>query len=152
MPVPGPGEVLIQLAAAGVNPVETYKRSGLYAALPPLPWVPGADGSGVVVGLGGSAGGGSSSGGGAPELSLGQTVWLSGSVSGTYATHCLAKATDAHPLPPAFEGDDKLASGAAIGTAYLTAWRALTVRRRRPTNDGAGGGVNIGTEDASDTK
>jgi len=52
MPVPGHGEVLVALHAAGVNPVETYKRSGSYANLPPLPWTPGADGGGTVVALG----------------------------------------------------------------------------------------------------
>ncbi len=51
-PVPGPGEVVVRLHAAGVNPVEAYIRSGQYARLPTLPYTPGGDGAGVVEALG----------------------------------------------------------------------------------------------------
>ena len=47
LPTPLPGSVLVKLAAAGVNPVETYMRSGTYARSPELPWTPGNDGAGV---------------------------------------------------------------------------------------------------------
>lgn len=57
-PAPGPGEVLVRVRAAGVNPPDWYMRGGL-ARIPaelrpviPLPFVPGTDVSGVVVGLG----------------------------------------------------------------------------------------------------
>ena len=39
-PVPGPGQVQVAIKAIGVNPVETYIRSGRYAVLPPLPFIP----------------------------------------------------------------------------------------------------------------
>src|SRR5688572_2396243 len=48
----GPGQLLIGLKAAGVNPVDTYIRSGQYAALPPLPYTPGSDGAGTVEAVG----------------------------------------------------------------------------------------------------
>ena len=48
----GAGQVLIDLKAAGVNPVDTYIRSGQYASLPPLPYTPGADAAGVVAAVG----------------------------------------------------------------------------------------------------
>ena len=51
---PRDGEVLIRLRASGVNPVETYVRSGQYAGLPSLPYTPGSDGAGIVVAVGGS--------------------------------------------------------------------------------------------------
>lgn len=38
----------MKLFAAGVNPVDTYIRSGTYARKPSLPYIPGADGAGVV--------------------------------------------------------------------------------------------------------
>ena len=41
-------QVLVSVKAAGVNPVDTYKRAGTYPALPPLPYTPGSDLSGVV--------------------------------------------------------------------------------------------------------
>lgn len=41
-------QVLVNIKAAGVNPVETYIRAGVYKRLPPLPFTPGSDGAGVV--------------------------------------------------------------------------------------------------------
>jgi NADPH2:quinone reductase len=49
-PEPGPGEVLVALAAAGVNYIDTYMRSGLYST--PLPLVPGVEGAGTVRAVG----------------------------------------------------------------------------------------------------
>ncbi|MGV8965498.1 MAG: quinone oxidoreductase family protein [Cellulomonas sp.] len=46
-PVPGPGQLLVRVAAAGVNFIDTYKRSGLYPM--PFPHVVGAEGAGTVV-------------------------------------------------------------------------------------------------------
>ena len=45
-------QVLIKVSAAGVNPVDTYIRSGTYARLPELPYTPGSDAAGVVEGVG----------------------------------------------------------------------------------------------------
>ena len=47
-PTPGPGQVLVQTKAAGVNPVDTYIRTGTYAQSPSLPYIPGGDAAGVV--------------------------------------------------------------------------------------------------------
>src|ERR1035437_4927852 len=49
-PVPGPGEVLVELAAAGVNFIDTYRRSGVYPVS--YPHVLGSEGSGRVIALG----------------------------------------------------------------------------------------------------
>ncbi len=50
-PAPGPGQVLVCIRAAGVNPVETYIRSGAYARRPALPYTPGHDAAGIVEAL-----------------------------------------------------------------------------------------------------
>jgi len=49
-PTPGPGQVLVKVAAAGVNFVDTYKRGGIYPM--PFPHVVGSEGAGEVVALG----------------------------------------------------------------------------------------------------
>ena len=47
-PKPGSGQVVVRIRAAGVNPFDTYMRAGTYAIKPPLPYVPGGEGAGVV--------------------------------------------------------------------------------------------------------
>src|SRR2546429_9559886 len=51
-PKPGPGQVVVRIRAAGVNPVDTYIRSGNYAMLPTPPYVPGNDCAGVIEAVG----------------------------------------------------------------------------------------------------
>src|SRR5687767_15190149 len=81
-PTAGPGQLVVRIAAAGVNPVETYIRSGKYARIPELPYTPGSDGAGIIFQVGS----------GVPStLKAGQRVWLSGSVTGTYAEAALCE-------------------------------------------------------------
>jgi NADPH2:quinone reductase len=108
-PAPGPGEVLVRIRAAGVNPVETYIRAGAYGSLPSLPYVPGHDGAGEVV----------ATGDGVSRVRPGDRVYLDG--AHTYATLAVAPESAVWPLP---EGVS-FAEGAAIGIPYATAFRAL---------------------------
>ncbi len=132
---PRAGEVLVRLRAAGVNPVDTYVRSGQYAALPPLPYTPGGDGAGDVAALGD---------GGAPGLSVGDRVYTSGSMTGTYAEAALCGTAQVHPLPDAVT----FVAGAAVGVPYATAYRALFQRGLIGPGEivlvhGASGGVGL---------
>ena len=132
---PGPGQVLVRLAAAGVNPVETYIRAGTYAKLPPLPYTPGSDGAGVVE----SVGAGVDS-----RLQRGLRVWVAGSVSGTYAEAAVCDAGRVFALPDGVTFEQ----GAALGIPCSTAFRALFQRGGAKAGEtvlvhGATGGVGV---------
>lgn len=113
-PAPGWEQVVVQIAAAGVNPVDTYIRSGNYARKPELPYTPGIDGAGTVAALGG----------GVTRLQVGQRVYLAGSLSGTCAERALCAAASVHPLPD----NVSFAQGAALGVPYGTAHYGLFAR------------------------
>ncbi len=76
----GPGQVVVRIHAVGVNPVETYIRSGIYPK-PPTPYTPGADGAGVIEAVGE----------GVTGVQVGYRVYTSGSLTGTYAEQAFCK-------------------------------------------------------------
>src|SRR5215469_14228004 len=51
-PKPSAGQVLVRIHATGVNPADTYMRTGTYALKPPLPYTPGSDSAGVIEAVG----------------------------------------------------------------------------------------------------
>ena len=108
---PGPGQVLVRLKAAGVNPVDAYMRSGNYGRKPTLPYTPGMDGAGEVEAVGPRVKG----------FKKGARVYVESSLTGTYAEACLAEVRNIHPLTPKVT----FAQGAAMGVPYATAHRAL---------------------------
>jgi NADPH2:quinone reductase len=137
-PQPSTGQVLVGVRAVGVNPYDTYMRSGGYAIQPPLPYSPGADGAGVVEAVGP----------GATPIEVGTRVFFGGTAAhkayGAYAEKVLCEPSQLHRLP------DRLtfAQGAAIGVPYVTAWRALHDRARIQPGEtlfihGASGGVGL---------
>jgi NADPH2:quinone reductase len=133
-PAPGAGQLLIRIHAAGVNPADTYMRSGTYARKPALPYTPGVDGAGVVEAVGA----------GVTGWKAGDRVYLAGSITGSYAEYSLVAATDAYRLPEKIS----FAQGAAIHIPYATAYRALFQMGHARPNDwvlvhGASGGVGI---------
>jgi len=131
-PKVGPGQVLVGLKAAGVNPVDTYIRTGNYPPKPALPYTPGWDGAGVVEAVGE----------GVKRVKAGDRVYTSGSLTGTYAQKALCLEEQVYPLPdPA-----SFAQGASMGVPYATAYRALFQRARAMPGEtvlvhGASGGV-----------
>ena len=130
-PGPGPGQVLVAVRAVGINPVDTYIRSGRYGQKV-FPYTPGADAAGVVEAVGE----------GVIGFVPGDRVYTAGSASGTYAQKALCNSSQVHPLPEHVT----FAQGAALGVPYATAWRALHQRARARAGEtvlvhGATGGV-----------
>lgn len=128
------GTVLIDVKAIGVNPVDGYVRSGLYAFQPPLPYTPGMDGAGVVVEVGE----------GVTHVGVGDRVFVAGTITGAYAERCLCAGNQVFPLPDGVS----FGQGAALGVPYGTAYRALYHRAQAQTGEtvlihGASGGVGI---------
>ncbi len=92
VPEPGPGQVLVEVAAAGVNFIDTYHRSGLYPVA--LPFVPGLEGAGTVVAVGPDG----PSGPAADRPSVGDRVaWVDD--CGSYAQHAAVAADRAVAVP-----------------------------------------------------
>ncbi len=133
VPKPAAGQVLVKLHAIGVNPVETYFRSGSNPNLK-LPWTPGMDGAGLVEAIGEGVAG----------LKSGDRVYTSDTLTGSYAQFVLCEARGVHPLPERIS----FAQGAALGIPYATAHRALFHRARALAGEvvfihGASGGVGL---------
>jgi NADPH2:quinone reductase len=133
-PKPRQGQVLVAMKAAGVNPVDTYIRSGAYARKPKLPYTPGTDGAGVVEAVGE----------GVKHVKPGDRVYTATTLSGTYAQYALALESQVHRLPERAS----FAQGAAVYVPYATAHRALHHFARARGGEtvlihGASGGVGI---------
>jgi NADPH2:quinone reductase len=133
-PKPGPGQVVVRIKAAGVNPVDTYVRSGNAANKPPLPYTPGSDGAGMI----------ESVGTGVSRVKAGDRVYTARTVSGTYAEYALALESQVQPLPERISW----AQGAGVFVPYATAYRALEqVAHARGGETllvhGASGGVGV---------
>jgi NADPH:quinone reductase len=97
-PEPGPGQVMVETAAAGVNFIDIYRRSGVYHQ--PLPYVPGSEGAGVVVAVGD----------GVTDVAVGDRVaWHEG--RGSYAERVVVDAAMVVPVP---DGTDLMAAAAVM--------------------------------------
>ena len=134
IPEIGSEDVLVEVKSVGVNPVETYIRSGQYARTPDLPYTPGNDCSGIVKEVGASVN----------NIAIGQRVFTSKTNSGSYAQFTSAPAKYVHLLT------DELSfqQGAALSSSYLTAYRALVTKGNIHKGElvlihGASGGVGV---------
>lgn len=104
-------QVLVEMCAAGVNPVDTYIRAGTYGRLPPLPYTPGTDGAGIVVAVGEAV----------RQVQVGDRVYGGWPITGTYAQFALYEEDWVYPLP----SNMSFEQGAGIFIPYSTAHRAL---------------------------
>lgn len=131
-PEPTGSQVLIRIEAIGVNPIETYLRSGIYPAN--LPYTPGKDASGIVEAIGDAV----------SKFKIGDRVYTADSISGTYAEFSLCDEKDLGPLPENVSSEQ----GAGIWTPYATSYRALFQKAAAKSSEtvlihGASGGVGV---------
>jgi putative PIG3 family NAD(P)H quinone oxidoreductase len=132
-PVPGAGEVLIRVAAAGVNRPDVLQRRGAYPPPPGASDLPGLEVSGVIEALGDGVSG----------WRAGDRVCalLSG---GGYATLCSVPAVQCLPIP----GSMDFVAAAAIPETFFTVWTNVFDRGRLREGETAlfhGGSSGIGT-------
>ena len=107
MPSPGTGEILVKVAAAGVNRPDVMQRLGLYPPPPGTTDIPGLEIAGEVVALGA----------GVERWKVGERVCAL-VVGGGYAEYCLAHETHALPIPAGLS----MIEAAAIPETFFTVW------------------------------
>lgn len=133
MPVPGEGEVLIKVAAAGVNRPDVMQRRGLYPAPEGASLIPGLEIAGTVVALGRAV----------PDHLLGQPVCAL-VTGGGYAEYCLAPVVQCLPVPSALT----MVEAAALPETLFTVWTNVFERAYAVEGDVLlvhGGTSGIGT-------
>ena len=133
VPAPGPGEVLVKIAAAGVNRPDVMQRQGLYPPPPGASEIPGLEIAGEVVALGN----------GATRFKPGDkvTALVAG---GGYAQFCPVHESNALPVP----GTLSLVEAAAVPETFFTVWHNVFERgalKRGETLLVHGGSSGIGT-------
>ncbi|XP_023389664.1 quinone oxidoreductase isoform X2 [Pteropus vampyrus] len=135
VPIPKDHQVLIKVYACGVNPVDTYIRSGTYGRKPHFPYTPGFDVAGVIEAVGDNV----------TAFKKGERVFTTGTISGGYAEYAVVADDNVYTLPEKLD----FKQGAAIGIPYFTAYRALLNRARVKPGEsvlvhGASGGKSVG--------
>ena len=130
-PAPGPGEALIQIEACGVNFIDIYLREGRYAS--PLPFIPGQEAAGVVVGVGP----------GVSSVKIGDRVAWCG-VPGTYAQFAVAPVARVIAIPDGVTTRQAAAAMLQGMTAHYLAYSAYAIQPKDAILIHAGaGGVGL---------
>jgi NADPH:quinone reductase len=132
-PVPGPGDVLIKVAASGVNRPDVMQRRGRYPPPPGASDIPGLEVAGTIVELGPGVG----------SWKVGDRVCALVS-SGGYATLCVAPAPQCLPIPAPLDET----AAAAIPETFFTVWTNVFERGRLRLGEDVlfhGGTSGIGT-------
>lgn len=133
-PEPNENQILVRVKTAGVNPVDTYIRAGVYAQKPNLPYTPGKDGAGIVETVGANV----------TKFKAGDRVLTADSISGTYAEFCLCEEKNLIKLPENISFEQ----GAGVFVPFATAYRALFQKAKGTAGEtvlvhGASGGVGV---------
>ena len=132
LPVPGPGEILVKVAAAGVNRPDVAQRSGSYPPPPGASDLPGLEIAGEVVALGDGA-----------KHKIGDKV-MSLVAGGGYAQYCIAQDAQAMTVPPSLS----MQEAGAIPETLMTVWHNVFERGALKAGETLlihGGSSGIGT-------
>ncbi len=133
VPEPGPGEILIKVAAAGVNRPDVMQRKGLYPPPPGATDVPGLEVSGTVVSVGQNVS--------KPPINSEVCALVT---CGGYAEYCLAAASICLPVPEKIS----LVNAAGIPETFFTIWTNVFKRGQLKAGESLlvhGGSSGIGT-------
>jgi putative PIG3 family NAD(P)H quinone oxidoreductase len=133
VPRPAPGEVLVRVAAAGINGPDIYQRKGLYPPPPGATDIPGLEIAGAVVALGD----------GVADWRIGDALCAL-TAGGGYAEYCTAPAAQCLPVPK----DLDMVQAAALPETFFTVWSNIFERARLADGESLlvhGGGGGIGT-------
>ena len=136
-PVPGPGEALIEIGAAALNFPDTLAISGKYQVRPELPFIPGGEAAGTIIGLGPEAG----------DFEIGDRVMWAGMI-GAFAERSCRPVSELIRVPHTMP----LETAAGFLVAYGTSYYALKQRARLQPGEtllvlGAAGGVGLAAVD-----
>ncbi|XP_064616045.1 zeta-crystallin-like isoform X2 [Liolophura sinensis] len=136
VPIPNPEDhqILVRVHASGINPVDTYIRSGTHNIRPALPFTPGMDSAGVVEKVGKAV----------THFKPGDRVYSVRTVTGAYAEYAVVE----EPYVAHLHKSLSFEQGAGIGVPYYTAYRSLILRANGKPGEtvlihGASGGVGI---------
>src|ERR1700758_2032157 len=133
VPTPGPGEILVKLAAAGVNRPDVAQRSGVYPPPPGASDLPGLEIAGEVVAVGSDA----------KRHKVGDKV-MSLVAGGGYAQYCIAQDAQAMTVPPSLS----IKEAGALPETLMTVWHNVFERgalKKGETLLVHGGSSGIGT-------
>lgn len=133
VPLPGPEEILVKVAVAGVNRPDVLQRAGAYPPPKGASPLPGLEVAGTIAAVG-----------------TGVSAWAVGdpvcalTPGGGYAEYCVTPAAQALPLPKGYD----MVRGAALPETYFTVWTNLFQRARLKAGETVlihGGSSGIGT-------
>ncbi|WP_019873498.1 NADPH:quinone oxidoreductase family protein [Sporichthya polymorpha] len=139
-PEPGPGEVLVEVAAAGVSFADGLIVRGLYQVKPPLPFTPGTSFAGTIAAVGS----------GVDSVAVGTPIAGSGFTAGAYSSHVVVPAAAVVPRPDGVDAEVAASVLESYGTLVYAVTRRVTIAPGEwVVVLGAGGAIGLAAVDVA---
>ncbi|GAA0639313.1 NADPH:quinone oxidoreductase family protein [Sporichthya brevicatena] len=139
-PEPGPGQVLVEVAAAGVSFADGLIARGLYQVKPPLPFTPGTSFAGTVAAVGT----------GVDVVAVGTSIAGSGFTAGAYSSHVVVPAAAVVPRPEGVDAQIAASVLESYGTLVYAVTRRVTIAPGEwVVVLGAGGAIGLAAVDVA---